>query len=52
MSEQKSNNVLDFCDEIKDHQNVLRITIPLKQAKIRGFKGGDKVRVILEKIEE
>jgi len=51
MNGTNSSNTAEFFDLIKDTRNVLRVTIPLKLAKIKGFKGGDKVRVILEKIE-
>ena len=39
-----------FIDDIKENNNVLRVTIPSNLAKFAGMKKGDLVKVMIKKV--
>jgi|TARA_R100000501_G_C2544183_1_gene61635 bifunctional DNA-binding transcriptional regulator/antitoxin component of YhaV-PrlF toxin-antitoxin module len=41
-----------FYDELKEHNKVLRVTVPYKLVEFAGLKTGDKVKVMIRKMEE
>lgn len=40
-----------FYDEIKESSGNLRVTIPKKVAEIAGYKEGDKIKILIQKVE-
>jgi len=41
-----------FYDELKEHNKVLRVSVPFKLVNFAGFKAGDQVKVMIKKMEE
>lgn len=41
-----------FYDELKENNTVLTISIPKKLVKFGGYKKGDKVKVMIQKVVE
>lgn len=50
MEEELGEKCDPFFADIVDHNGVLRVTIPKRTADFMGWKEGDKVRAVIQKV--